>query len=87
MMVVVVAAAAAAVNSSGGNASCLSYVGRDQAVSNGVLQGDNPTHFALPLLIIQIAVVLATTRSMAFLIKPFHQPRVLAEVIVSFNCS
>ncbi|KAH7302254.1 hypothetical protein KP509_23G062500 [Ceratopteris richardii] len=51
------------------------------AVSNGVLQGDRPTDFALPLFIIQIVVVLIVTRTLAKLIKPFCQPRVLAEII------
>eukprot|EP00250_Pteridium_aquilinum_P003219 c13536_g1_i1 orf=65-2662(+) len=52
-----------------------------EAVSNGVLQGDVPLHFALPLLIIQIALVLFVTRSMAYLFKHIKQPRVLAEII------
>eukprot|EP00250_Pteridium_aquilinum_P018342 c24041_g2_i1 orf=47-2413(-) len=52
-----------------------------EVVSNGVLQGDTPTHFALPLLIIQITIVLVLTRVLATLIKPLRQPTVLAEVI------
>ncbi|KAI5077652.1 hypothetical protein GOP47_0007476 [Adiantum capillus-veneris] len=52
-----------------------------EVVSNGVLQGDIPTHFALPLLIIQITLVVVLTRTLAILFKPLHQPRVLAEVI------
>eukprot|EP00250_Pteridium_aquilinum_P017657 c23721_g2_i1 orf=191-2626(-) len=52
-----------------------------EAVSNGVLQGDNPVKFALPLLIIQITIVLLVTRTMAWVFKPFRQPRVLAEII------
>lgn len=52
-----------------------------EVVSNGLVQGDIPTHFALPLLIIQITLVLALTRFLAILIKPLYQPRVLAEVI------
>ncbi|MCO5571912.1 hypothetical protein L7F22_025663 [Adiantum nelumboides] len=57
---------------------CFPYI---EAVSNGALQGDNPTKFALPLLVIQTAVVLIVTRTMAMLFKPFRQPRVLAEII------
>ena len=56
-----------------------------EAVSNGVLQGNNPINFALPLLIIQIAVVLLVTRTVALLFKPLRQPRVLAEIIVCRN--
>eukprot|EP00250_Pteridium_aquilinum_P001750 c11966_g2_i1 orf=3-962(-) len=51
------------------------------AVSNGILQGDIPFNFALPLLTMQIAVVLLVTRSVAALFKPIKQPRVLAEII------
>ncbi|KAI5071376.1 hypothetical protein GOP47_0013627 [Adiantum capillus-veneris] len=57
---------------------CFPYM---EAVSNGALQGDNPTKFALALLIIQTVVVLLVTRTMAMLFKPFRQPRVLAEII------
>lgn len=49
--------------------------------SNGVWQGDNPTEFAFPLLIIQICLVLLVTRTLAFLLKPLRQPRVIAEII------
>lgn len=51
------------------------------ATSNGVWQGDVPIHFALPLLIIQIVIVLCITRALAFLLKPLRQPRVIAEII------
>jgi len=53
------------------------------ATSNGVWQGDVPIHFALPLLIIQICIVLFITRALAFVLKPMKQPRVIAEIIVS----
>ncbi|KAG0622551.1 hypothetical protein M758_3G106100 [Ceratodon purpureus] len=51
------------------------------ATSNGVWQGDVPIHFALPLLIIQIVLVLCITRALAFVLKPLKQPRVIAEII------
>lgn len=51
------------------------------ASSNGVWQGDIPIHFALPLLIIQICIVLTITRVLAALFKPLKQPRVIAEVV------
>jgi len=53
------------------------------ATSNGVWQGDVPIHFALPLLIVQIVIVLGITRALAFFLKPLKQPRVIAEIIVS----
>ncbi|MCO5601480.1 hypothetical protein L7F22_055601 [Adiantum nelumboides] len=51
------------------------------AVSNGILQGDLPFNYALPLLTLQIAVVLLITRTTAALFKPIKQPQVLAEII------
>lgn len=49
--------------------------------SNGVFQGDNPVHFALPLIIVQIVFVIVVTRLLGLLVKPLHQPRVIAEII------
>ena len=54
-----------------------------KATSNGVFQGDNPVHFALPLAIVQICLVVVVTRCLAFLLKPLRQPRVIAEIVVS----
>lgn len=55
-----------------------------KATSNGVFQGDNPIDFALPLAILQIVIVIILTRLLAYLLRPLRQPRVIAEVIVSF---
>ncbi|KAJ4880301.1 Cation/H(+) antiporter 17 [Raphanus sativus] len=55
--------------------------GTMKATSNGVFQGDNPLHFALPLLILQICIVLLLTRVLAFLLRPLRQPRVIAEIV------
>ncbi|CAA6675592.1 unnamed protein product [Spirodela intermedia] len=38
--------------------------------------------FFLPLFIMQVAIVVLTTRGMYLLLKPFRQPRVVAEIIV-----
>ena len=54
-----------------------------KATSEGVWQGDNPLHFSLPLLILQICLVLAVTRGLAFALRPLRQPRVIAEITVS----
>ncbi|KAJ4950831.1 hypothetical protein NE237_027663 [Protea cynaroides] len=51
------------------------------ATSNGVFQGDNPLHFALPLAILQICLVVIFTRTLAYFLKPLRQPRVIAEII------
>lgn len=55
-----------------------------KATSNGVFQGDNPIDFALPLAILQIVIVIVLTRVLAYILRPLRQPRVIAEVIVSF---
>ncbi|KAK7396503.1 hypothetical protein VNO78_17554 [Psophocarpus tetragonolobus] len=50
--------------------------------SEGAWQGDNPLSHALPLLIIQIILVLLVSRTLAFVLKPLRQPKVVAEIIV-----
>uniref|UniRef100_A0A1J3K1N6 Cation/H(+) antiporter 17 n=1 Tax=Noccaea caerulescens TaxID=107243 RepID=A0A1J3K1N6_NOCCA len=55
--------------------------GSMKATSNGVFQGENPLHHALPLLILQICIVLLLTRVLAFLLRPLRQPRVIAEIV------
>ncbi|KAJ0265613.1 Cation/H(+) antiporter 16 [Hirschfeldia incana] len=52
-----------------------------KATSNGVFQGESPLDFALPLVILQICLVVAVTRSLALLLRPMRQPRVVAEII------
>ncbi|KAF9588922.1 hypothetical protein IFM89_017601 [Coptis chinensis] len=52
-----------------------------KATSNGVFQGDNPLNFSLPLIILQICLVVFVSRTLAFLLKPMRQPRVIAEII------
>lgn len=56
-----------------------------KATSDGVFQGDNPLHSALPLLIVQICLVVVLTRVLAYLLRPLRQPRVIAEIVVSFT--
>ncbi|GLT78153.1 hypothetical protein SLA2020_496990 [Shorea laevis] len=52
-----------------------------KATSNGLFQGDNPLDFSLPLAILQICLVVALTRILAFLLRPLRQPRVIAEIV------
>ncbi|XP_073007773.1 cation/H(+) antiporter 19-like [Typha latifolia] len=52
-----------------------------KATSNGSWQGDNPLDYALPLAILQICLVVALTRTLAFILRPLRQPRVIAEII------
>uniref|UniRef100_A0A5B7BAW7 Putative cation/H(+) antiporter 20 n=1 Tax=Davidia involucrata TaxID=16924 RepID=A0A5B7BAW7_DAVIN len=49
--------------------------------SNGVWQGDNPLHYAFPLLIFQITLILVISRFLSFLLKPLRQPKVIAEIV------
>ncbi|CAL1399126.1 unnamed protein product [Linum trigynum] len=49
--------------------------------SDGAWQGDNPLNSAFPLLILQTILVLFITRSLAFLLCPLRQPRVIAEIL------
>ncbi|KAJ3676442.1 hypothetical protein LUZ60_003854 [Juncus effusus] len=49
--------------------------------SNGIWQGDDPLHFAFPLLILQTVLILVLSRLLAFLFKPLRQPKVIAEII------
>ncbi|CAN6360289.1 unnamed protein product [Urochloa humidicola] len=49
--------------------------------SDGLWQGENPLDFALPLLAVQIAVILAVTQGLAFALRPLRQPKVVAEIL------
>ncbi|CAJ1974785.1 unnamed protein product [Sphenostylis stenocarpa] len=49
--------------------------------TNGVWQGDNPLDYSLPLFILQLTLVVVATRTFVFILKPFRQPRVIAEVL------
>lgn len=60
-----------------------------KATSNGAWAGDNPVHFSLPLLTVQLCLILFFSRLFAFLMKPLRQPRVIAEIAVRsvyFTC-
>ncbi|KAK3211716.1 hypothetical protein Dsin_016422 [Dipteronia sinensis] len=49
--------------------------------TNGVWQGDNPLDYSLPLFILQLTLVVVTTRILVFVLKPFRQPRVISEIV------
>ncbi|KAI5010150.1 hypothetical protein ZWY2020_012287 [Hordeum vulgare] len=51
--------------------------------TNGMWQGEgvNPLEFSLPLFIVQLAVIVVTTRLLVILLRPFRQPRVIAEIL------
>uniref|UniRef100_A0A0E0PP51 Uncharacterized protein n=1 Tax=Oryza rufipogon TaxID=4529 RepID=A0A0E0PP51_ORYRU len=47
----------------------------------GIWQGASPLDFSLPLFLLQVAIIVATTRLLVILLKPFRQPRVIAEIL------
>ncbi|KAJ7957029.1 Cation/H(+) antiporter like [Quillaja saponaria] len=49
--------------------------------TNGIWQGDNPLDYSLPLFILQLTLVVVTTRLLVFILKPIRQPRVISEIM------
>ncbi|CAA0831066.1 Cation/H(+) antiporter 15 [Striga hermonthica] len=49
--------------------------------TNGIWQGDNPLDYSLPLFILQLTLVVVTTRLLVFALKPLRQPRVISEIL------
>ncbi|CAN4097768.1 unnamed protein product [Withania somnifera] len=49
--------------------------------TNGVWQGENPLDYSFPLFILQLTLVVVFTRILVFILKPFRQPRVIAEIL------
>ncbi|OIT02413.1 PREDICTED: cation/H(+) antiporter 15-like [Nicotiana attenuata] len=49
--------------------------------TNGIWQGENPLDYSLPLFIMQLTLVVVMTRILVFILKPFRQPRVIAEIL------
>ncbi|KAL0331439.1 UNVERIFIED_CONTAM: Cation/H(+) antiporter 15 [Sesamum angustifolium] len=49
--------------------------------TNGIWQGDNPLDYSLPLFILQLTLVVVTTRILVFALKPLRQPRVISEIL------
>ncbi|XP_059623182.1 cation/H(+) antiporter 15-like [Cornus florida] len=50
-------------------------------LDGNIWTGQNPLDYAIPLFILQLVLVLGTTRLVSFVLKPFHQPRVISEII------
>ncbi|XP_076933187.1 cation/H(+) antiporter 15-like [Bidens hawaiensis] len=49
--------------------------------TQGIWQGDNPLKYSLPLFLLQLILVVVTTRVLVYLLKPFRQPRVISEIL------
>jgi Kef-type K+ transport system membrane component KefB len=52
-----------------------------KTASNGVWQGDDPLHFAFPLLCLQALLIIAVSRVLALAFRPLRQPKVIAEIV------
>ncbi|KAL5991429.1 hypothetical protein ACLOJK_012338 [Asimina triloba] len=48
---------------------------------SGIWHGDKPTDFSLPLFMIQLILIVSTTRALNLILKPLRQPRVVAEIV------
>ncbi|GJZ70382.1 cation/H(+) antiporter 15 [Tanacetum coccineum] len=49
--------------------------------THGIWQGDDPLNYSLPLFLLQLILVVVTTRVLVFLLKPLRQPRVISEIL------
>ncbi|KAM3404807.1 hypothetical protein ACQJBY_007735 [Aegilops geniculata] len=75
------AAAAVGVTGSGAAAAAVVCYSPMKVTTYGIWEGVNPLEFSLPIFILQTAVIVATTRLLVLLLKPFRQPRVIAEIL------
>lgn len=82
-MAAAVAAMKAGANNSS-DASIVCYV-PTMITTNGIWQGDNPLDYSLPLFILQLTMVVVTTRILVIILKPFRQPRVISEIMVHIH--
>ncbi|KAM1052487.1 hypothetical protein ACFX13_000076 [Malus domestica] len=78
MAAAVAAATGATNNSSDGSIVCYAPT---MITTNGIWQGDNPLDYSLPLFILQLTMVVVTTRILVLILKPFRQPRVISEIL------
>ncbi|KAI3890004.1 hypothetical protein MKX03_025745 [Papaver bracteatum] len=53
----------------------------NRITQSGVWKGDNPLEYAVPLFILQLVLVVLTTRLLDVLLKPFGLPRVVANIL------
>ncbi|VAH08561.1 unnamed protein product [Triticum turgidum subsp. durum] len=75
------AAAAAGMTGSGAAAAAVVCYSPMKVTTYGIWEGVNPLEFSLPIFILQTAVIVGTTRLLVLLLKPFRQPRVIAEIL------
>lgn len=59
----------------------------NQINSRGVLSHDDPLSYSVPLLLLQLSLISIITRVVQFLLKPFGQPFIVSQIIVSLITS
>ncbi|KAL6228012.1 hypothetical protein ACLB2K_001966 [Fragaria x ananassa] len=68
------------ITTNGSDSSIVCYA-PTMITTNGIWQGDNPLDYSLPLFILQLTLVVVTTRLLVLIFKPFRLPRVIAEIM------
>lgn len=53
--------------------------------SDGIFLNSNPLHYSFPLLLLQIFLASGVILLMKVLLKPFNQPTVVSQILVSFS--
>lgn len=56
------------------------------SINNGVWQAEAPITESFPLFVSQLTVIIFITRLLFLVLKPLHQPRLIAEVLVRTIC-
>ena len=52
----------------------------------GLWRVENPLMQALPVTVIKLVMAMVSTRLAMLLLKPFYQPRIVADILVSSAC-
>ncbi|XP_077242105.1 cation/H(+) antiporter 15-like [Tasmannia lanceolata] len=63
-----------------GNSQVVCY-SSTMITTDGIWDGDDPLQYSLPLFILQLTLIVVTTRILVFILKPLRQPRVIAEIL------
>lgn len=54
----------------------------ENAENKGVWRGDNPLHHNISVLLVQIVLIFIVSRITHFLLRPFHQTLLAAQIVV-----
>ncbi|KAL6013181.1 Cation/H(+) antiporter 15 [Asimina triloba] len=50
-------------------------------LSNGVWSGESPMAFTIPVFVVQLTIIIVTSRILVFVLRPLRQPRVVSEIL------